>query len=111
MIDPHNDSKVELRQSLADSVKENYFPVVDQAAPENEQNQNTQGSQGNMTNQSTKEEQKVPDQKPDDGHLDSNDVDDSMFIFPSKEQQKSTNVSPTRQPSPGEEKNQGKFIF
>ena len=50
MIDPHNDSKVELRQSLADSVKENYFPVVDQAAPENGQNQNTQGSQGNMTN-------------------------------------------------------------
>lgn len=33
--------------------------------------------------------------QPDDGHLTSNEVDDSMFIFPSKDQH-STNVSPTR---------------
>ena len=33
-----------------------------------------------------------------------------MFIFPKKDQH-STNVSPTRQPSPGENPNAGKFIF
>ena len=52
-------------------------------------------------------------QQPDDGHLTSNEVDDSMFIFPKKDQH-STNVSPTRPETtqnPGLAGLEEKFIY